>query len=205
MSIGLDNTSYIIRLYLLCDVSGSMHGVRLIALNRALNHALTHIQRSVQSRKVRVYVNALCYSTYAKWYCNDVLLEQCYWQPIEQAQGISQLGQAFKLLASRFKTLADSPFDSTNIVLLFTDGKPTDAYQSSLQQLLQTRIGQNTIRLGFGLGSDTDLECLQAFQGTSVVPVFTRLAPFKHQLTHSLEHALQLGYLRALKSLRLSI
>lgn len=204
MSIGLDNTSYIIRIFFLCDVSGSMQGVRLVALNRALKHALDRIQRPTQSLKVRVYVSALCYANYAQWYYSDVPLEQCQWKSIEQAHGLSHLGQAYKLLASRFKTLADHNPDSTNIVVLLTDGKPTDAYQDPLQQLLNTRIGQNTIRLGFGLGSDTDIECLQCFQGTPQVPVFTRLTPLKQELTKALDHALQLGYLRALKSLRLS-
>jgi uncharacterized protein YegL len=57
------------------------------------------------------------------------------------------------------------------MILLFTDGEPTDDWKSALAALNQTELGQAARRIGIALGEMGNLSVLKAIAGDSVISV----------------------------------
>jgi uncharacterized protein YegL len=58
------------------------------------------------------------------------------------------------------------------VLVLISDGQPTDDYDAALARLLQQPWAQKAVRLAIALGHDADLEVLQQFIGPA--PANTR-------------------------------
>jgi uncharacterized protein YegL len=51
------------------------------------------------------------------------------------------------------------------VLVLISDGQPTDDYLSGLKALLQQPWGQKAVRIAISIGRDADLDVLQQFIG----------------------------------------
>jgi uncharacterized protein YegL len=51
------------------------------------------------------------------------------------------------------------------VLVLISDGQPTDNFESPLERLVRMPWGAKSVRVGIGIGDDADLGVLQQFMG----------------------------------------
>jgi uncharacterized protein YegL len=83
----------------------------------------------------------------------------------------SDMGKAMALLAD---ALRDDQMESRGlppVLVLISDGQPSDDFQTALDALLAERWGQKAVRLAISIGQDADDRVLESFVSSSTIPV----------------------------------
>jgi uncharacterized protein YegL len=141
---------------------------KIQALNNAIAEALPHMREVAQSNPgSELLVRALTFSTGAQWHVPEPTPVSTFqWQSIG-AGGETQMGRAFKMLADVLKM---PPMDNRAlppVLVLVSDGMPTDDYRSGLDALMSEIWARKSVRLAIGIGRDADLQVLQSFINNS--------------------------------------
>src|SRR5262245_17224337 len=147
------------------DISGSMRADgKIQALNVAISEALPSLRAAAQSNmSADVMVRAVTFSTGAQWHCADpVPVGEFRWQPVD-ADGFTDMGAALSLVAEGLRALPERGLSP--VLVLVSDGQPTDDFADGLRQLLDTTWGSRAIRLAIAIGRDADQSVLQTFIG----------------------------------------
>lgn len=180
----------VIHVFFLCDISGSMQGRRLSAVNKAVSTVLQYLQQYVVFYPHKqCYINTICFSSQAYWHVSAAPLADCYWLNINKSGGLSDLGKAYKLLASRLKVLASDEEQQPPIIILLSDGKPTDDADVMLDNLLKTSFGYSSQRIAIGIGHDIDMDCLKQFHSNQQISI--KVTNSLHDLTFHLAKSLK--------------
>lgn len=89
------------------------------------------------------------------------------WQDIQARGSGTHIGGACRLVAQEMKAMeADQEARwGRTVVVLLTDGQPNDDWKAGLQEMLATKVGAKSLRLGIGVGSDVDMSMLHEFMG----------------------------------------
>ncbi len=151
----------------LCDCSGSMAAQgKMQALNQAIRQSLPGMVRVARDNpEARVLVRAVRFADRAHWHIAEPTpVEQLQWHDL-QAGGVTAMGEALELVAAQ---LASPPMEERAlppVLVLISDGQPTDDFDTGLAQLLRQPWAQKAVRLAIALGHDADLEVLQQFIG----------------------------------------
>ncbi|MGA2210800.1 MAG: VWA domain-containing protein [Acidimicrobiales bacterium] len=149
----------------LADCSGSMvRDGRIQALNNAAAEALPHMRRVAKDNpNVEVIVRVLRFSTGAEWVGDaGAPLDHFVW-PQLQAGGVTDLGAAIRLLTGELQTPPMPQRALSPVVVLLSDGRPTDDYEIALRDLLRLPWGQHAVRLAVAIGRDADRDVLRQF------------------------------------------
>jgi hypothetical protein len=91
-------------------------------------------------------------------------VDQLQWQDL-QAGGVTAMGEALELVAGQ---LASPPMEERAlppVLVLISDGQPTDDFEAGLARLLRQPWAQKAVRLAIAVGHDADQEVLQQFIG----------------------------------------
>ncbi|WP_353987843.1 vWA domain-containing protein [Ruicaihuangia caeni] len=151
--------------FLLLDCSGSMASDgKIQALNAAVREALPHL-REVESANphAQLVVRAIAFSTDARWHLAEPTpVEQLDWRPVT-AGGYTDLGAAIDLLLPELETPPMPPNALPPAIVLVSDGMPTDDYEHSLEALLHSEWGAQSLRAAIAIGKDADRAALAAF------------------------------------------
>ena len=164
------NTSPVQHLFFLIDTSGSMYGERMDALNEACKNAISSID--VIRSDIEMRVGVLYFSSDVHWMTSvPQRLEDFRWDPLD-SDGLTNLGAAYAELGAKMST--DAFFGERlcgrrrimkSLIILLTDGAPTDNYKEPLEALRQNPFFIGANRFAIGLGEDYDKECLREFTG----------------------------------------
>ena len=152
----------------LCDASGSMSGDRITNMNTAIGAALVATQSVVATLDHAVFdaidVSAIRFSDTADWHTvPSKLHDQFVWDDLQRPEGITNLGQAYTLLDNWLTSGAVSGAMHTLIVVLITDGMPTDEPSILPHWLKDKAVAENFERIAFALGSDAESSYLDEF------------------------------------------
>jgi uncharacterized protein YegL len=149
------------------DVSGSMQaGGKIQALNVAISEALPSLRAAAQGNlSADVMVRAVTFSTGARWhYPTPIPVGEFRWEPVE-AGGFTDMGTALALVAEGMHVPPMPERGLSPVLVLVSDGQPTDNFDDGLRQLLSTTWGARAIRLAIAIGRDADQNVLQTFIG----------------------------------------
>jgi uncharacterized protein YegL len=158
-------------LFFMIDTSGSMDGEKIGAVNCAFDELTFVVKEMVEEHPgLCIKIAALEFSTGARWITGDgpLPVEQFQWKHIE-AGGITDVGAAFKLLN---KTLSAETFPGDEsgkteiVLLLLTDGTPTDDWQNELEELKRNNRFTASRKFGIAIGDDADIDMLKEFTGS---------------------------------------
>jgi uncharacterized protein YegL len=151
------------------DRSGSMNADgKIQALNIAIAEALPLLRSaSVDNIGAEVLVRVALFSDGARWQTEDAMpVDRFRWTPIDAA-GLTDLGAALSLVAEVMETPPMPERALPPVLLLVSDGRPTDDYGRGLGALLRTTWGPRSLRLAVAIGRDADRSVLQEFIGYS--------------------------------------
>ena len=156
--------------FILADCSGSMTGEKIQALNFAIADMLPHLaiwERDQEQAAMRV--RAVAFGDEAVWHVAEPTpVSQLRWPPL-QAKGRTRMGRALEVVAEAMNHLERRALRPA--VILITDGRPTDDFDSGLAALLATPAGRSALRLAVAIGRDAELDPLERFIGDPSVPV----------------------------------
>ncbi len=155
----------------LIDGSGSMRaGGKIDAVNRAIRESIPYLRATARDNpQATLFVNAIRFGDDARWIGDKLKTVAEYrWQDIE-AGGATALGEALTLVGEALQPPLMTDRGLTPVIVLVTDGLPTDDYQAGLDHLLSKPWGRQSLRLVFALGEDAATDdarkIFQAFMG----------------------------------------
>jgi uncharacterized protein YegL len=151
----------------LCDCSGSMAAQgKMQALNQAIRQSLPGMADVARDNpEARVLVRAIRFADQAAWHLPEPTpVQQLQWRDL-QAGGITAMGEALSLLAAALQSPPMEERALPPVLVLISDGQPTDDFETGLALLMRQPWAQKAVRLAIALGHDADLEVLQQFIG----------------------------------------
>ena len=151
----------------ICDCSGSMSvNGKIQALNNAIRSTIPLMRDTAsQNPNAQMMVRALKFSNGAQWHISQPTpIETFEWQDLS-ADGVTDMGRALTMLAEQLKLMENRALPP--VLVLLTDGQPTDDFSSGLKNLMDLPWGRKAIRIGISIGQDADDEVLQKFIGHS--------------------------------------
>ena len=163
------------------DCSGSMRGDRIASLNYAVRSALPELKSvAADNPEVQVFVRVLRFDTVARWHIEEpCLVDRVEWEDLA-AGGETAMGGALTLIAD---ALAPDQFTGRQlppVIVLASDGYPTDDIEAGLSRLLREPAAMTATRLAIAIGSNTDMETLERFMespGGQLKPLRANNAP----------------------------
>jgi uncharacterized protein YegL len=144
--------------FFVVDISGSMRGARIGAVNDAIRNVLPELkkrERGNTAAEIRIAV--LEFSTRANWRTLSPQPVSTYqYQDIENVGGGTNYGTAFAALnekLSRKQFLNATAGAYTPLIIFMTDGKPSDMglYKEELERLKQNKWFQYSTRAGIAI------------------------------------------------------
>lgn len=162
-----------------CDCSGSMAGEKIGSLNQAIREALPHMCEVARGNpNAELMVRAVRFSNGAQWHVSQATpVEQFRWTDL-QAGGQTDMGQAMHLLADVLKTPPMAQRALPPVLVLVSDGQPTDTFATGLKALMDEPWGKRAVRIAIAIGGDPDLDVLRKFIGhAEVEPLVAHNAP----------------------------
>ncbi len=143
------------------DASGSMHiDQAMLQVNQAFERCLSR-PALLDPSQVRFHLSLATYSDNAVWHYRGTPMAMVSWNPLP-AGGVTEMGKALHLALSRLEEL--NVLDQQAVIVLASDGMPTDDYQASLQQVVRLCQQAGYPRYALALGPDADRDMLENFQ-----------------------------------------
>ncbi len=148
------------------DCSGSMYGEKINTVNNAIQECIPEMVSAAENNpNAQLLIRALSFSTGANWItANPVPVEDYSWEPMD-ANGVTDLGKAYELLAAQ---LGMPPMPSRAlppVVVLLSDGQPTDDYKKGLDKLKALPWFKKAVKIAISIGQDADDDVLVEFAG----------------------------------------
>ncbi len=153
----------------ICDVSGSMsHKGKISSLNTAIREAIPLMQQEAdRNPNAEVFVRVIKFASGAQWHIAEPTpIQDFKWTDLT-ADGVTDLGKALTMVAEQLKTPPMTDRALPPVLVLISDGHPTDDFNTGLQKLMAQPWGQKAVRMAIGIGADVNYEPLQKFIGNS--------------------------------------
>jgi uncharacterized protein YegL len=135
--------------YLLLDVSGSMSGTPIAAVQQGINTMLAGLNGLSTRQKDTIYLRVIKFSDTVD--PTPLVALRDFSPPTLVAAGLTSLGAALRVLdqaasynGDLIKNTIDKKGDWKPVVFLLTDGDPTDDYQSAAATILKRTREQST-------------------------------------------------------------
>ncbi|MCD7885512.1 MAG: VWA domain-containing protein [Lachnospiraceae bacterium] len=148
------------------DCSGSMYGEKIGTVNYAIQSVIPEMQRvAAENPHARMLVRTLQFSNGASWVTSDAIpVESFAWDDLK-AKGLTDMGKAFELLSEQLTIPPMSDRALPPVLVLLSDGQPTDDYKKSLNKLLSLPWGKKAVRIAISIGKDANDDVLMEFTG----------------------------------------
>ena len=174
MTLGLDRTALArrqLQVVLLLDCSGSMRGDRIASLSYALLTALPDLRdAAAENPEVDVRVRVLAFGSEPRWLTEGgVPVESLSW-PDLQAEGHTAMGSALKMAAEALTEASAEARQLPPVLVLASDGYPTDDVEEGMRALLATAEGAAGTRIAIAIGGDAGMAILNRFIGNPALP-----------------------------------
>ncbi len=154
---------------LILDCSGSMtYDGKIQSLNHAIREAIPHMKEVADSNpNADLLVRAIKFSSGAEWHISQPTpVENFTWSDVS-ATGVTDMGRAFSMVADQLKIPPMSDRALPPVLVLISDGQPTDDYASGLEAIMKQPWGKKAVRIAIAIGGDADNDVLQKFIGHS--------------------------------------
>ena len=166
--------------FFLIDASGCMDGEKMDILNDAMREILPDIKQiSDENADALIKIAVLEFASGTEWITPTPQdLDTFRWQDLE-AGGVADMGQAClelekKLHRSTF--LQDKVGHYVPVIILMSNGAPTDDFKGGLEVLKQNKWFAASAKIALAIGQDANVDVLAEFTGTkeTVFPIMNK-------------------------------
>jgi uncharacterized protein YegL len=153
------------------DCSGSMAGDKIAQLNFAIKESIPAMQDAARDNaNAQVLVRVATFSNGAKWHtATPVDVHQFKWVDAS-TETVTDMGKALILVAEQLRMPPMPERALPPVLVLVSDGQPTDDYESGLRAILAEQWGRRAVRLAIAIGHDADQDVLNNFIGNPEMP-----------------------------------
>jgi len=163
---GGEMSSRILDFIWIADCSGSMDGEKIQTLNYAIRQTIPDMQKEADANpNASVMVRALKFSDGAQWHIPSATpVDQFSWVDLT-AGGVTSMGMALDMVATELRSFLTDTKRLPPVLVLLTDGQPTDNFKQGLDGLMNTPWGKKSVRIAIAICKDADLAVLEQFTG----------------------------------------
>ena len=155
------------------DCSGSMaiEG-KIQSLNQAIKVVIPEMKKAAESNpETQLLVRAITFSDGAQWHISQPQPVAIFtWSDIS-ADGVTDMGKACSMVAEQLSLSVMPKRALPPVLLLITDGQPTDDFAGGLKKLLSEPWGKKAVRLAIAIGEDAERSVLEKFINNPEIPV----------------------------------
>jgi uncharacterized protein YegL len=155
----------------ICDCSGSMAvDGKIQALNTAIREAIPHMQSvAKENPNANVLIRAVKFSNGAQWHiATPTGIDSFRWTDLS-ADGVTDMGKGLRMVAEQLRVPPMDERALPPVLVLISDGQPTDDFKGGLKELMEQGWGKKAVRIAIAIGEDADGEVLQKFIGHSEI------------------------------------
>ncbi len=156
-----------LRFIMLVDVSGSMQGDKIQAVNRAVRECIPEMRKNNRDNPfAEMSVEVITFGTGAVWHVPKTAVDQFTWKDLT-AEGVTDLGAAMNLVTEALDVQTMGKRNLPPVLLLLSDGGPTDDWELALRRFEATSWGKpgRTVRIAVAIGEGADKTVLTRFTG----------------------------------------
>lgn len=158
-------------LFFVVDTSGSMMGQKIGSVNDAIRETVPDLKDlSTNNPDAAIKIAAMQFDTNVNWlYPQPIDSENFQWNDL-QANGLTSFGAALKELnhkLSKSQFLQEAAGSFAPVIILLSDGAPTDEYKSALEEIKKNNWFKHAIKIAIAIGNDADKNVLVEFTGNS--------------------------------------
>jgi uncharacterized protein YegL len=137
---------------------------KIEALNTAIRESLPEMKRVAdENPNANVLVRAVKFSDGAQWHVpTETPVNSFNWTDLT-AGGLTDMGKALFLVAEQLKMPPMTDRALPPVLVLISDGQPTDDFGSGLRALMNEPWGKRAVRIAIAVGQDADKDTLQKF------------------------------------------
>lgn len=148
------------------DCSGSMCGEKIGTVNHAIQSVIPEmVDAASNNPNAQLLIRTLKFASGASWVtAKPVPVEDFAWDDLT-AGGLTDMGKAFELLAAQLTIPPMSDRALPPVLVLLSDGQPTDDYASRLKKLQSLPWGRKAVKIAISIGQDADDTVLTEFTG----------------------------------------
>ena len=145
---------------------------KIQSLNNAIKEAIPHMQKSAdENPNAQVFVRSLKFSDGSQWHvAQPTPVADFRWTDLS-AGGMTDLGSALSLVADQLRIPPMTDRALPPILVLVSDGQPTDDFRAALEELLAVPWGRRAVRIAIAIGDDADHGPLRDFIANPELPV----------------------------------
>jgi len=144
-----------------------MKGAKIQSLNMAIRESVPHMQQVAEDNPhAEVFVRAVKFSNEPEWHIEPTPIARFRWRDLEALPaGRTNMGKALNLVAEQLKVPPMPERALPPVLVLVSDGYPSDDFEAGLKTLMTEPWGQKAVRMAIAIGSDVDYEVLQRYIG----------------------------------------
>lgn len=146
------------------DTSGSMAGDKIQSLNYAIRECIPEMRRVAgENPNAEIFIRALTFSSGVNWHtAKRTDINDFNWSDVS-AGGLTSMGAALSEVANALDVNKMADRGLPPVLVLISDGEPTDDFQTGLTKLLNTPWGGKAVKIAIAIGDDADLGVLRKF------------------------------------------
>jgi uncharacterized protein YegL len=147
-----------------------MAGKKIESLNLAIRESIKPMQDVAdENPNAEVLVRVIKFSDKAQWHVSQPTeIHKFTWTDLN-ADGVTDMGAAMLLLRDAMKVESMPARGMPPVLVLISDGQPTDDFTGGLKALMDEPWGKKAVRIAVAIGDDADLNELQKFIGNTEV------------------------------------
>lgn len=162
-------------MFFLIDTSGSMAGQSIGQVNDAMREVVPDLKDiSNANADAKIKIAVLSFSSGCEWLTpKPEELDGYKWSNLDTG-GVTDLGEACNELNSKLDKnafLQDAVGNYAPVIILITDGAPTDNYMAGIENLRQNKWFKNAIKIALGV-EGADKKVLEEFTGNTETAVY---------------------------------
>jgi uncharacterized protein YegL len=139
---------------------------KIQALNNAIRETIPHMRQVAdENPNARVLVRAVRFAGGASWHVAEPTpVHDFEWHDLNP-KGVTDMGHALQMVADELKIPPMTDRALPPVLVLISDGQPTDDMAAGLTALMRQPWGKKAVRIAIAIGEDADYELLQQFIG----------------------------------------
>lgn len=174
-------------MFFLIDTSGSMEGRSIAAVNDAMREVIPDVKDiSNKNADANIKFAVMSFSSGTNWETpQPVELDSYRWADLD-AGGTTDMGEAFTELNSKLDRnafLQDPAGVKAPVIIMLSDGEPTDDYKAGLRQLQQNKWFKKSIKIALGV-DDANMDVMSEFTGSKESAIYLKDKSLLKKLIH---------------------
>ncbi len=154
-----------------CSGSMSVEG-KMQELNTAIRESIPHMRSSAdENPNAEVLVRVIKFSSGAQWHISQPTpVADFKWTDLS-ADGVTDMGKALSMVADQLKIPPMSDRALPPVLVMISDGQPTDDFHGGLAKLMDLPWGKRAVRIAIAIGGDADTDILGKFVNNPEIKV----------------------------------